>query len=120
MRDIKKVKCPRNAPTLIAIDIHVLADIPRALWEALQHDTITLCANSRGPAGGKRFRASFRKEQQGLRAELVQPGLMFQRFRHNAVTLLVEAGVSVEDGAAVLRWRSSKVAEHRSRDVVVI
>jgi hypothetical protein len=67
-----------------------------------------------GPQAESGFRASFRKEQQALRAGLVQSGLMVHGLRHNAVTVLVEAGVSVEDAAALLRWRSSKVAEQYS------
>jgi integrase len=103
---------------LVAIDIHVLADLRRALREAPQHDAITLCANSRGrPWTESGFRASFRKELQKLAAAgLVQPGLTFHGLRHTVATVLVEAGVSAEDVAAVLGQRTSKMAEHYSRE----
>lgn len=103
---------------LVAIDIHVLADLRGALQEAPAHDACTLCANSRGkPWTGSGFRASFRKELKKLEGRgLIEPGLTFHGLRHTVATVLVEAGVSAEDVAAVLGQRSSKMAEHYSRE----
>jgi integrase len=102
----------------VAIDIHILPDLQRALGEAPQHDAITLCANSRGlPWTESGFRASFRKELKKLEAaEKIQPGLTFHGLRHTVATVLIEAGVSNEDVAAVLGQRTSKMAEHYSRE----
>lgn len=103
---------------LVAIDIHVLADLRQALREAPAHDAITLCANSRGrPWTESGFRASFRKELKKLEAKnLIGAGLTFHGLRHTVATVLAEAGVSAEDIAAVLGQRSSKMAEHYSRE----
>jgi integrase len=100
------------------IDIQVLPDLRKALREAPSHDAITLCANSRGkPWTGSGFRASFRKELKKLEArKAIQPGLTFHGLRHTVATVLVEAGVSAEDVAAVLGQRSSKMANHYSRE----
>ncbi|WP_088348933.1 MULTISPECIES: tyrosine-type recombinase/integrase [Rhodomicrobium] len=103
---------------LVAIDIHVLADLRQALREAPTHDAITLCANSRGrPWTESGFRASFRKELKKLEAKkLIGAGLTFHGLRHTVATVLAEAGVTAEDIAAVLGQRSSKMAEHYSRE----
>jgi integrase len=129
MREGDVLKLPRNivagncinivtSKRLVAIDIHVLPDLRQALREAPTHNAITLCANSRGrPWTASGFRASFRKELKKLEEkQLIHPGLTFHGLRHTVATVLVEAGVSAEDVAAVLGQRSSKMAEHYSRE----
>jgi integrase len=103
---------------LVAIDIHVLPNLRKALNEAPEHDAITLCANSRGhPWTESGFRASFRKKLKKLESDgHIEPGLTFHGLRHTVATVLVEAGVSTEDVAAVLGQRSSKMAAHYSRE----
>jgi integrase len=103
---------------LVPISIDVLTDLRGALNTAPQHDAITLCANSRGkPWTASGFRASFFKELKKLEERgLIGPGLTFHGLRHTVATVLVEAGVSAEDVAAVLGQRSSKMADHYSRE----
>ncbi len=47
-RQVTAGNCIAITKRKIAIDIHVLPDLRRALDEAPQHDAVTLCANSRG------------------------------------------------------------------------
>lgn len=102
----------------VAIDLHVLPGLRRALQEAPKHDAIRLCANSRGqPWTESGFRCSFRKALKALEKEgHIEPGLTFHGLRHTVATELAEAGVPAEDIAAVLGQRSSKIAEHYSKE----
>jgi integrase len=129
MREGDVLRLPRNivvantirittSKRLVVIDLNVLPELRRALRTAPKHDAITLCANSYGrPWTESGFRASFRTQRKKLeKSGLVQPGLTFHGLRHTVATVLVEVGVSAEDVAAVLGQRSSKMAEHYSRE----
>jgi integrase len=97
----------------VMIDLAVLPELAAAMAEAPPQDTITLCVNSRGqPWTLDGFRTSFFKMLKDLEKEgAVDPGLTYHGLRHTVASRLAERGVSLEDIAAVLGQKSSKVAE---------
>jgi integrase len=98
---------------LVRIDLAVLPELATAIAEAPPQDTLTLCVNSRGqPWTLDGFRASFFKMLKDLEKEgAIEPGLTYHGLRHTVASRLAERGVSLEDIAAVLGQKSSKVAE---------
>jgi integrase len=98
---------------LVRIDLAVLPELATAIAEAPPQDTLTLCVNSRGqPWTLDGFRASFFKMLKDLEKEgAIEPGLTYHGLRHTVASRLAERGVGLEDIAAVLGQKSSKVAE---------
>jgi len=123
MREADMIRLPRNiikdgrlsietAKRKVWIDLPVLPELAAAIAEAPSHDAITLCANTRGrPWTQDGFRASFFKMLRELEKEdAVEPGLTYHGLRHTVASLLAERGVGLDDIAAVLGQKSSKVA----------
>ncbi len=102
-----------TAKRKVWIDLPVLPELAAAIAEAPSHDAATLCANSRGkPWTQDGFRTSFFKMIKELeRAGEVERGLTYHGLRHTVASCLAQRGVSLEDIAAVLGQKSSKVAE---------
>jgi integrase len=95
------------------IDLTILPDLAAAIADAPLANATTLCVNSRGlPWTQDGFRASFFRMVRELHAEgAVHTGLTYHGLRHTVASLLAERGVALEDIAAVLGQKSSKVAE---------
>lgn len=93
------------------------APVVDALAVAPKHDTMTLCANSRGrpwtPSG---FRASWRPIRQELeRASAIKPGLTLKGLRHTVATILAEMGYDERTIADMLGQMTIEMARHYSK-----
>jgi integrase len=102
-----------TAKRKVWIDLPLLPELATAI-AASGSDAIRLCVNSQGrPWSQDGFRASFFKMIKALEAEgLVEPGLTYHGLRPTVASLMAERGVSMEDIAAVLGQKSSRVAAH--------
>lgn len=124
MREADMIDLPRHiakdgriaietAKRRVWIDLSVLPELAAAIADTPPQDTLKLCINSRGvPWTQDGFRASFFKMIRELEREgLVEKGLTYHGLRHTVASRLAERGVGLEDIAAVLGQKSSKVAE---------
>jgi integrase len=124
MREGDVIRLPRSAIKggLLSIctakrRVDVAVPIGPLISEALaleSHSAVTLCTNSKGrPWKGNGFRSAFIKMLRALEAEgKVARGCTFHGLRHDVATRLAEAGCSMEDIAAVLGQKSSRMAAH--------
>jgi integrase len=124
MREADMINLPRTmgrdgrvdietAKRKVRIDLRILPELAVAMAEAPAHDSLKLCANMRGkPWTQDGFRTSFFKMIKDLEREgAVESGLTYHGLRHTVASRLAERGVSLEDIAAVLGQKSSKVAQ---------